>query len=212
MCSSRGGDTPRLQHTVDMALCCKCRKRAGQVMRAPRCSTHTHVQQIDACIAGWARRQRAGNLIGAFVVLVVMVSMAHRASREDRLHIPQRKRWRICPSHDAGASLCRACRQRTLSAATALAVVASLRACCSIAFAAAANPASFSFWDRIRGAFGAAASATSANYLPSLSAPAMSGVGARRPAAGEDDAAAREAVPRPATAAASALLVPAPSG
>ena len=117
---------------------CVCCKRAGQVMRAPRWGTHTHVQQIDACIAGWARRQRAGNLIGAFVVLVVMVSMAHRASREDRLHIPQRKRWRICPSHDAGASLCRACRQRTLSAATALAVVASLRACCSIAFAAAA--------------------------------------------------------------------------
>jgi hypothetical protein len=135
MCSSRGWRTPRLQPTVDMALCCK---RAGQVMRAPRWGTHTHVQQIDACIAGWARRQRAGNLIGAFVVLVVMVSMAHRASREDRLHIPQRKRWRICPSHDAGASLCRACRQRTLSAATALAVVASLRACCSIAFAAAA--------------------------------------------------------------------------
>jgi hypothetical protein len=35
MCSSRGGDTPRLKHTVDMALCCK----RGQVMRAPCCST-----------------------------------------------------------------------------------------------------------------------------------------------------------------------------
>ena len=142
MCSSRGGDTPRLKPTVDMALCCKCRKRAGQVMRAPRCSTHTHVQEIDACIAGWARRQRGGNLIGAFVVPVVMVSMAHRAGREDCLHIPQRKRWRICPSYAAGyaagASLCRACRQCTLFAATALAVFASLRACCSIAFAAAA--------------------------------------------------------------------------
>ena len=76
------------------------------------------------------------------------------------------------------------------------------------------NPASFSFWDRIRGASGAAtvASATSANYLPSLSAPAMSGVGARRRAAGKDDAAACEALPRPATAADPALLVPAPSG
>jgi hypothetical protein len=154
-------------------------------------------------------------LIGAFVVLVVMVSMAHRAGREDRLHIPQRKRWRFHPSYAAGASLCRACRQRTLSAATSLAVVACMRACCSVAFAAAAaNPASFSFWDRIRGAFGAAtvASATSANYLPSLSAPAMSGVGARRRAAGKDDAAACEALPRPATAADPALLVPAPSG
>jgi hypothetical protein len=191
-------------------------------MRAPRCSTHTHVQEIDACIAGWARRQRGGNLIGAFVVPVVMVSMAHRAGREDCLHIPQRKRWRICPSYAAGyaagASLCRACRQCTLFAATALAVFASLRACCSIAFAAAAatpgNPASFSFWDRIRGASGAAtvASATSANRLPSLSAAAMSGVGARRPAAGKDDAAACEALPRPATAAAPALLVPALSG
>ena len=136
-CVQVGVAIPRLQPTVDMALCCK---RAGQVieMRAPRWGTHTHVQQIDACIAGWARRQRGGNLIGAFVVLVVMVSMAHRASREDRLHIPQRKRWRICPSHDAGASLCRACRQCTFFAATALAVFASLRASCSIAFAAAA--------------------------------------------------------------------------
>ena len=143
MCSSRGGDTPRLQHTVDMALCCKCRKRAGQVMRAPRCSTHTHVQQIDARVAGWARRQRGGNLIGVFVVCagcdgINGTPCKCHTSREDRLHIPQRKRWRICPSHDAGASLCRACRQRTLSAATALAVVASKRACCSIAFAAAA--------------------------------------------------------------------------
>ena len=183
-------------------------------MRAPRCSTHTHVQEIDACIAGWARRQRGGNLIGAFVVPVVMVSMAHRAGREDCLHIPQRKRWRICPSYAAGASFCRACRHRTLSAAIALAVVASLCTCCIIAFAAAANPASFSFWERMRGASGAAtvASATSANRLPSLSAAAMSGVGARRPAAGKDDAAACEALPRPATAAAPALLVPAPSG
>ena len=30
-------------------------------------------------------------MIGAFVVPVVMVSMAHRAGREDCLHIPQRK-------------------------------------------------------------------------------------------------------------------------
>ena len=76
------------------------------------------------------------------------------------------------------------------------------------------NPASFSFWDRIREASGAAtvASATSANRLPSLSAAAMSGVGARRPAAGKDDAAACGALHRPATAAAPALLVPAPSG
>ena len=181
-------------------------------MRAPRCARtvfHAHVQEIDTHIAGWVRRQREEYLIGAFVVLV---EMAHRAGRQDRLHIPQRKRWRICPSYAAGASVCRACRHRTLSAATALAVVVSLRACCSIAFAAAANPASFSFWERIRGASATVASATSANRLPCLSAPVMSRVDARRPAAGEDDAAAREAVPRPATAAAPALLVPAPSG
>ncbi len=134
--SFRGGDTYRGHGAV---LQVSQASRTSDESAA--CSTHTHVQEIDACIAGWARRQRGGNWIGALVP-VVMVSMAHRAGREDCLHIPQRKRWRICPSYAAGyaagASLCRACRQCTLFAATALAVFASLRACCSIAFAAAA--------------------------------------------------------------------------
>jgi hypothetical protein len=185
-------------------------------MRAPRWGTHTHVQQIDACIAGWARRQRGGNLIGAFVVPVVMVSMAHRAGRENCLHFPQRKRWRICPSYaagyTAGASLCQACRQHCSCRCRQSAHL--LQHCLCRCRCDTGNPASFSFWDRIRGASGAAtvAPATSANRLPSLSAAAMSGVGARRPAAGKDDAASCEALPRPATAAAPALLVPAPSG
>lgn len=38
-------------------------------MRAPRCARtvfRAHVQEIDARIAGWARRQRGEYLIGAF--------------------------------------------------------------------------------------------------------------------------------------------------
>jgi hypothetical protein len=109
----------------------------------------------------------------------------------------------VRPSYAVGASVGRACLHRTLSAATARAVVAGVRACCSIAFAAAANPASFSFCNRNRGASEAAsaASAFSATRLPCLSASAMLGV-----------CAAHKVAPRPASAAAPVLLAPAPLG
>jgi hypothetical protein len=54
------------------------------VLQPAHTAFRAHAQEIDAHIAGWARRQRGEHLIGAFIVLVEMAARNAFISRKEK--------------------------------------------------------------------------------------------------------------------------------